>query len=102
MEGRKHPSGHARTHSNGEPITDYDAKEPLFMSALRQEQSSLKGERIQWMLDRPLDEETTSVVLRAILRMAWCSGNHSLLLKRCYEILLRSFEIVDGQPTLIP
>ena len=102
MEGRKHPSRHARTHSNGEPITDYDAKEPLFMSALRQEQSSLKGERIQWMLDRPLDEETTSVVLRAILRMAWCSGNHSLLLKHCYEILLRSFEIVDGQPTLIP
>jgi len=102
MEGRKHPGGHARTHSNGEPITDYDAKEPLFMSVLRQEQPPLKAERIQWMLDRPLDEETTSVVLRAILRMAWCSGNHSLLLKRCYEILLRSFEIVDGQPTLIP
>lgn len=54
------------------------------------------------MLDRPLDDETTSVVLRAILRMAWCSENHSHLLKRCYEILLRSFEIVDGQPTLIP
>ena len=54
------------------------------------------------MLDRPLDDETTSVVLRAILRMAWRSGNHSLLLKQCYDILLQSFDIVDGQPTLIP
>ena len=101
-DDRKHVGRHSRTHSNGEPITDYDAKEPLFMSALRQEQSPLKAERIQWMLDRPLDDDTTSVVLRAILRMAWRSGNHSHLLKRCYEILLRSFEIVDGQPTPIP
>ena len=101
-EGRKRTGGHTRTHSNGEPITDHDPKEPLFMSALRQEQSPLKAEIIQWMLDRPLDDETTSVVLRAILRMAWRSGNHSLLLKRCYEILLRSFDIADGQPTLIP
>lgn len=93
---------HSRTHSNGEPITDYDAKEPLFMSVLRQEQSPLKAEIIKWMLDRSLDNETTSVVLRAILRMAWRSGNHSLILKRCYEILLQSFDIVDGQPTLIP
>ena len=54
------------------------------------------------MLDRPLDDETTSVVLGAILGVAWGSGNHSLLLKRCYEILLRSFNIVDGQQTLIP
>ena len=93
---------HSRTHSNGEPITDYDAKEPLFMGILRQEESPSKAERIQWMLDRPLDNETTSVVLRAILRMAWRSGNHSLLLKLCYDILLQSFDIVDGQPTLIP
>ena len=99
---RKPIGKHARTHSNGEPITDYDAKEPLFMSALRQESSPLKAERIQWMLDRPLDDETTSVVLRAILRMAWRSGNHSLLLKRCYDILLQSFDVVDDQPTLIP
>ena len=99
---RGHTGKHARTHSNGEPITDHDAKEPLFMSVLRQEQSPLKAERFQWMLDRPLDNETTSVVLRAILRMAWRSGNHSPLLKRCYEILLQSFDIVDGQPTLIP
>ena len=54
------------------------------------------------MLDRPLDDETTTAVLRAILRMAWHSGKHSLLLKRCYEILLLSFDVVDGQPTLIP
>ena len=99
---RKHVGGHSRTHSNGEPITDYDAKEPLFTSALRQDLSPLKAERIQWMLDRPLDEETTSVVLRAILRMAWRSGNHSLLLKRCYETLLQSFDMVDSQPILIP
>ena len=99
---RKHTGRHARTHSNGEPITDLDAKEPLFMSVLRQEQSPFKAERIQWMLDRPLDDETTSVVLRTILRMAWRPGNHSLLLKRCYEILLRSFDFVDDQPTLIP
>jgi len=99
---RKPTGKHTRTHSNGEPITDCSAKEPLFMSVLRQEQSPLKAERIQWMLDRPLDDETTSVVLRAILRMAWRSGNHSLLLKQCYDILLQSFDIVDGQPTLIP
>ena len=96
------PVRHGRSHSNGEPITDYDAKEPLFMSVLRQEQSPLRAERIKWMLDRPLDEETTAVVLRAILRMGWRSGNHSLLLKRCYEILLQSFDIVDDQPILIP
>jgi len=93
---------HTRTHSNGEPITDYDAKEPLFAGVLRQEGFPFKAERILWMLDRPLDDETTSVVLRAILRMAWRSGDHALLLKRCYDILLRSFDIVDGQPTLIP
>jgi hypothetical protein len=72
------------------------------MSTLRQEGSLLKAERIQWILDRPLDDETTSVVLRAILRTTWRSGNHSLLLKRCYDILLQSFDIVDDQPTLIP
>lgn len=98
----KSAARHARTHSNGEPITDLDAKEPLFKAILRQEHSSLRAERIKWMLDRPLDDETTAVVLRAILRMAWHSGNHSLLLKRCYEILLQSFDVVDGQPTLIP
>ena len=98
----KHAGRHSRTHSNGEPITDYDAKEPLFMGILRQEESPSKAERIQWMLDRPLDNETTSVVLRAILRMAWRSGNRSLLLRRCYDILLQSFDIVDDQPTLIP
>ena len=54
------------------------------------------------MLDRPLDDETTAVVLRAILRMAWRTGNHSLLLKRCYEILLQSFDMVEDQPALIP
>lgn len=97
----EHASRHARTHSNGEPITDYDAKEPLFASVLRQEESPYRAERIQWMLDRPLDDETTSVVLRAILRMAWRSGDHSLLLERCYDILLQSFDIIDGQPTLI-
>lgn len=93
---------HARTHSNGEPITDFDAREPLFMSTLRQEYSPSKAERIQWMLDRPLDDETTTAVLRAILRMAWPPGKHSVLLKRCYEILLLSFDVVDGQPALIP
>lgn len=94
---------HSRTHSNGEPITDLDAKEPLFKTILRQEYSPLRAERIKWMLDRPLDDETTAVVLRATLRMAWRSEkNHSLLLKRCYDILLQSFDIVDGQPTLIP
>jgi hypothetical protein len=98
----KHIRTHSRSHSNGEPITDYDANEPLFMSILRQEESPLKAERIRWMLDRPLDDETTSVVLRAILRMAWRSGNHSLLLKRCYDILLQSFETVDGQLIPIP
>ena len=96
------PSRHGRTHSNGEPITDLDAKEPLFKPVLRQEHSPLRAERIKWMLDRPLDDETTAVVLRAILRMAWRSGSHSLLLKRCYDILLQSFDAVDGQPTLIP
>jgi len=99
---RKQTGKHARTHSNGEPITDYDAKEPLFAGALRLEESPFKAERIQWMLDRPLDEETTSAVLRAILRMAWRSGNPSPLLKQCYDILLQSFDIVDGQPTLVP
>ena len=99
---RKHPGGHSRTHSNGEPITDYDAKEPLFAGVLRLAESPFKSERIQWMLDRPLDDETKSAVLRAILRMAWRSGNHSLLLKQCYDILLQSFDIIDGQPTLIP
>ena len=98
----KPTAGHSRSHSNGEPITDLDAKEPLFKSALRQEYSLLRAERIQWMLDRPLDDETTAVALRAILRMAWRSGTHSLLLKRCYEILLQSFDIIDGQPTPIP
>lgn len=93
---------HSRNHSNGEPITDLDSKDPLFMSTLRQDQSPLRAERIRWMLDRPLDDETTAVVLRAILRMAWRSGNHSLLLKRCYEILFQSFDIIDGQPIPIP
>ena len=98
----KAPPRHGRTHSNGEPITDLDAKEPLFKTILRQELSPLRAERIKWMLARPLDDDTTAVVLRAILRMAWRSGNHSLLLRRCYEILLQSFELVDGQPTLVP
>lgn len=93
---------HTRSHSNGEPITDLDAREPLFKAILRQEYSPLRAEQIQWMLDRPLDDETTAVVLRAILRMTWRSGNHSLLLKRCYDILLQSFDIIDRQPTLIP
>lgn len=95
------PARHARTHSNGEPITDLNAREPLFMSVLRQEQSSLRAEKIKWILDRHTDDDTTVAALRAILRMAWRSGNHSLLLKRCYEILLQSFEIVDDHPALI-
>ena len=99
---RKHTAKHTRTHSNGEPINDYSAKEPIFMGTLRQEESPLKAEIIQWMLDRPLDDETTSVVLRAILRMAWRAGNHSILLQQCYDILLQSFDIVDDQPTLVP